>query len=340
MTADDAEDELLERVTFGIDRMPLSDFADADMANSHLLFGSNVFQLRGESIRIPDHALAPTFGGLVSPSRRVFELADPPRVISYTLVPRPAKWESPVDDNLAASIHGILFGLQSAAAATVDRPTASQTHGRALVAEVDAAMSRVIERMHDVSEWVYLMDSHVDVEYFDQPSLEERYVIDYVPRILAGTGPGRRHNYVISTKRDAVMRAAINRFLHAAYPNEDVPADGAQRLSEGLNRLSGRLLLQLVRNPSLAKGAVGMGLLQLLAQTLRLLHPAPPAAMRALVPIDDYAAVWTSELVSLQGDTARDRADVLDVLVERSIVDGTPRIRLTLQVIEIKNVRR
>ena len=335
-TGDDPDQDLVDRVTFSVERLPLSDFGTSEITESHVFFGSNIFALQGESVPIPQQAPPPIAHGLIAPSRRFFEPGTPTRIVAHTLVPKPGDWGQPQEDDVVSAMHGAAFGLQCAAAATRDRPQASQTQGRALVAEVDQQMSSVIDRMNSLSEWVYLIDSHVDVEYFDQPALEDRYVIDYVPRILTGSGSGRRHNYVISTTKDAVLRSVINRFLHAVYAHEDVPESAAGLLSKSLNRLSGRLLLQMIHNPSRAKGAVGMGLLQLLIQSLGLLRPSPPDSMRALIPIDDYAADWDREFSSLRGEGAKDRADVLDILIETA----DQGVHLTFQVIEIKNVRR
>jgi Holliday junction resolvasome RuvABC ATP-dependent DNA helicase subunit len=339
----EGDPEVLERVLYALHRMEADKFASNSVRvpGTHVLFGSDVFQLSGRTEPLRERATAPTFGGLIVNGQRTFERGEAPSVLTHAFVPRPEGWgERAGEVSVEDAIHGVLFGLQAIASASIDRRTISQTHGRALVAEVDPLTARAIERMHEISKWVYLMDSHVDVEYFDQPDLGEQYVIDYVPRLLAASRSSRPHNYVVTTRDDAAIRAAINRFLYSAYGADLVPDRAAERLSEALNRISGHLLLRLSGEPAWAKGAVGLGLVQLLYQGMGLLggrlDGEYPRQMRVLVPLDDYVAEWLREFRSLRGGTARgERADLLDVAVQ--LLDD--RATVVLQILEVKNRR-
>ena len=337
---EDADLSLTSRVRFGVERRKVTEAADALTPLSeptHVLFGSSVFAVGGESIQIPSGDPPPGLSGTLLPLRREFESGDVARVVVSALVSRPPGWGRDGAGSLERSLHEITFGLQSIAAATTDRPTSSPTHGRALVTRIEPGKHRLLEWMHENADWVYLADANVDVEYFDQPKLGGKFIIDYVPRLLAGGVAGQRHNYVITTSHDHLLLAAINRFLYTAFPSaRDVPEGAARVLSHALNRVTGRLLLALVSDPSRARGAVGMGLLQLLYQSLSLLTPLS-ASMRVLIPIDDYVGAWNQELDALEGRGDRDRADIADVLLTLQ-EDGS--VVLTVQLIEIKNVRQ
>jgi Holliday junction resolvasome RuvABC ATP-dependent DNA helicase subunit len=338
-----ADPEVLRRVLFSVRHIAGEDFAggsSSDTPTSHVIFGTEVFRVKGRSEPITDRCAAPTFGGLILATQKSFERAEIPRVIGHTFVPRPDRWGSALDSLPRDQyMHGILFGIQAISSSSADKRTVSQTHGRALLAEIEAEAARSIETMHALSDWVYLMDTHVDVEYFDQPDLGDRYVIDYVPRLLSAP-EGRPHNYVISTLKNVVIRAAINRFVFSAYGRDSIPEDAPEKLSSALNRVSGHLVLKLLGEPAWAKGAVGLGLVRLLFDRLSFSSDPPDdsegATMRVLVPIDDYVSEWLREYKSMRGSASTgEHADLLDVLITR---EGES-VHLSINVVEVKNRR-
>lgn len=338
----EADPNVLGRVQYSLWRLESERFASegTNLPSTHLMFGSDVFRLKGRTEPLRNRAAVPTFGSLILHEQRTFEHGESPCVLTHAFVPRPEEWPARADRvSIGESIHGVLFALQAISAASAERRTVNQTHGRALVAEVDPTTSLAIQRMHELSEWVYLMDSHVDVEYFDQPHLGEQYIIDYVPRLLAASSASRPHNYVITSKDETPIRSVINRFLHSAYDREDVPEHAAERLSKALNSISGRLLLRLSGEPTWAKGAVGLGLVQLLYHSAGMLAGdlrAETRTMRILVPIDDYVSEWLKEYRSIIGTAARgDHADLLDVTVVCNELGAS----LLFQIIEVKNRR-
>lgn len=344
-----ADPEFLQRVGVRVQRVREEPFVEgsARIDPTHIAFGSEVLSVGGRSELITDRAMPLSFDGLLVPSQRTFDVDPAPRITTHSFVARPEKWATKLsaNDSFAEIIHDVLFGIQCIASATADRRTVSETQGRALIAEVGLRTARVIDRMHDQADWVYIVDSHVDVEYFDRPTNPQHYIIDYVPRHIASANGNRAHNYVVTTRRKETVLAAINRYLQSAYTQPSAPHGAADRLMDALNRISGRLLLLLVGDPSLAKGAVGLGLTQLLYAKAGLLGApqiagdgaAGPGVMRVLIPVDDYIRDWLFEYRLLHGsDAAGQHADLLDVELR---FDEDDVLRVTIQIVEVKNRR-
>lgn len=343
----DPDEELLKRVIFsrpppGVHRRSSSQAGDPP--RFHVLFGTGVVGVTGRNVKIEHIASAPGVRGLAVRPRRSFEAGPPPEVISQILVSKPdtvikadLEGENP---DLGRLMHALLFCLQCIGAATSDNHSASWSRGRAMVASINAQGEQEIQHMHQDSEWVCMMDSHVDVEYFDSPKQADHYVIDYVPSLVSERA-SRAHSqssYVITTtpEHNVPIRAAVNRFLHAAYGHA-LPEHCSGRLESAVNRISGRLLLKLTGHPSAAKGATGMGLTCLLFESIKERGVwFPEGAMRArlLVAVDEYAPRWLQKYREYQGPAVGGtHADLIDI----SIAMGDSLPQLQLQMIEVKN---
>jgi Holliday junction resolvasome RuvABC ATP-dependent DNA helicase subunit len=342
--SDDADAAFLKRVVFSRTDQPLVEASPEDtMPRHHLLFGAGVAKLAGQNVSLAAHAAPPTLRCLLIRQRRSFETEARPETITHTLVAMPESLAPADETDLAVLMHSTVFLMQSLAGATRDSQFVTWTTGRSLAASVTESAARQIDIMHGIAEWVCMMDSQIDVEYFDDAASGDRYVIEYVPRFAAraanssGTSPSA---FVVTSDpaHNVPIISAINRFLISAY-GQDLDEQAAERLASAVNRISGRLLLTLVGQPSAAKGAAGMGLVQLLYDSTGLLgvSASAPDTFRLLLPVDDYDPYWGQAYRALRGPTATgDHADLLDV--ELSVRDDTAYIRL--QVLEVKNHKR
>ena len=351
----EADPDVLSRVVFSRDAgsVPLLSAPSVDAPEHHVLFGTSVVAVRGKNVRVAERANSPEFGGLLLRQRRTFEADNQLEVVNQTLVSPPDYgWNGltpPAEAELDQLIHGLLFAIQSVSACTAESPYCDGRFGRALVATITPSSADQIGQMHRVAEWVCMMDSHIDVEYFDDPALEEHYVISYVPKFVAQAerdsrspafvGSESSTGYVVtaSSEYNAPIRAAINRFLHSAY-GQVVDESAAPRLASAVNRVNGRLLLRLAGEPAAAKGATGMGLTQLAYESLELrggdLTEAGFQGFRLLIPIDDYAGSWFQSYKRHVGPgVTAEHADLLDVLIDMT----SERPTLMFQVIEVKN---
>lgn len=334
------DQDVLRRVTYAVHHLERDAFLDVSQHESrrfHVLFGSELFDRQGRTD--PFHRpLPPTCRGLVLHTLRTLEFRDSPIFRLISALP-PASSDG---SGLAHAMHRMGFAHQCLAAVTADRPSASVTEARGTVVELGEPESAALDRMHDLSEWVYLMDANVDVEYFDHPSTQGRYVLDYVPGFLARGRGSRQHSYLITSQDDVLIRHAINFFLRPAYLGPDAPDtfDEAHRIvRDALNRLSGRQVFRLVGEPSWAKGAVGTAFAGLTYQLAGL-----PLGRRGgsgsfsvvlLIPIDDYAAEWRSDASAAGFQVSGHHADLLALGITQS-GDG---IVLEPLIIEVKNRR-
>jgi MoxR-like ATPase len=334
----DKSQDLLDRVTFTIRHMLLGDFIeniDGESKRYHLLFGSEIFGREGRS----DPAVGtaqPLCDGLVLRTLRSWRLRDPLEFSLQTQVSRPDD-----ADSMPGGLQRTAFRLQSIAAAESGRRSVATEESRRIVVSLSAAKREALTKMHLLSEWVYLMDANVDVEFFDSPSMDENYVLDYLPRIVAESRASRVHNYLISSENDKLVNQAINTFVHSAYVQPEQAShyrNSAVLLRKSLNDVSGRQLFKLVGEPSAAKGAVGTAFCDLLyksATTLSDHFDEESGSMVLLIAVDDYFDNWKRDCILSDFPVSGKKADLLAVGV--TLNDG--ELRLSPTVIEIKNRR-
>lgn len=337
---EEPDPEVLRRVTYAVRHLERDAFVDApdhESGRFHVLFGSELFDRQGRTDAFHS-PLPPTCRGLVLHTLRTLEFRDAPifRLIS-ALPPAPAE-----GIGLAHAMHRMAFAHQSLAAATAGRPSATVTEARGTVVELGNQESAALDRMHALSEWVYLMDANVDVEYFDHPAAQGRYVLDYVPGFLARGRSSRQHSYLITSEDEALIRHAINFFLRPAYLGADAPDtfnDAHRVVRDALNRLSGRQVFRLVGEPSWAKGAVGTAFAGLTYQRADLPRgdrvEIGDFSVILLIPIDDYASEWRSDASAAGFRVSGHHADLLALGVTRT--EG--KVVLEPLVIEVKNRR-
>lgn len=349
----DPDAELLWRTQFSVQPVEWRQFVRADtplpqVAKHHLIFGSRVFATRGDAHRVEGRAFQLLAWGLRNPPIKFIEGGEDPRLFVSSLVPPPPEAAPPAAalERGADALHRLVYRFQIMSSVSTQSVVYHSDTARMQVIQIDREMMGAIERMHQLAAWVYIVDAHIDVELFDRPGQEGRYILDYRPMIGAIGLHDRRHNYVITTSDDTQIVALAARFLQNEYAAAfadaaaDAVREAARRLLQTLNRVSGRALLRLLGRPPAVKGVVGMALAHTLYQHLGLLEPERAGAsihsVRLLIPVDDYFDLWQADQKALEDTPHSDRrADLLDVKVELA----GERVTIDIQVLEVKNLR-
>ena len=121
----------------------------------------------------------------------------------------------------------------------------------------------LISEIHQVSDWVFIVDRNFGLEYMDSPHDEycPVYLIDYQPENLSQTG----HRLMISTQHvyevERIMRPVLEKLSLPHEPSE------IHAIVNALRSVSGRLVLKLLSSPQMANGALGMALVWRISRT-------------------------------------------------------------------------
>lgn len=349
----EGEGNLLDRTLFSVRSVERALFEGPEpmikgLERHHIVFGSDLFKTRGDTHIAEGHAYPLSAWGLRNLPTKAIEGGAEPRLFVSALVPPP-----PVDEGrgstmewIADELHRIVYCFQVVASVSGGTRPYRRDSGRMQVVELDRRAMGAINRMHQIAEWVYIVDAHIDVELFDRPGQgREHYILDYRPMIGATGGHDPRHNYVVTTTDDTQVAAVVERFLRKEYGaafagvGSDAVGAAARRLLTTLNRVSGRSILKVLGRSTDIKGVVGIALARTLYQRLGLLEPSRDGhtvrSVRLLIPIDDYFDVWWADQKALLGkDPGRHHADLLDAYIELN--GDVAKVRL--QVVEVKNL--
>jgi DNA phosphorothioation-dependent restriction protein DptH len=189
----------------------------------------------------------------------------------------------------------------------------------------------MLDRVHEMSDWVFTIDRNFGIEYFDDPikgpgSASGGYLIDYTPEFLDGVA----HRLIISTYHqqevENILRNGFFELLGIDVDTQGETIDTAKvaYVLALLKSVSGRLALKLINNPAQAQEVIGLALTRLaLEQQGRLKG-------RVLVPVDSHIGLFYLSRAELENaDLTLKRTDLLLVeLKERS---------LHIDLIEVKN---
>lgn len=345
----DPTDSLLTRTLFSVQPLKRSRFERAGdevpLDRRHIIFGSHVFHTRGDAHRVEGRAFSLGAWGLRNSPTKFIEGGEAPQLFLSALVPEPPARSEAQPGLIANSdlLHGLAYRFQIMSSVTDQAKPYHSDTARMQVIRIDRGAMGAIERMHAVADWVYIADAHIDVELFDRPGEEGRYILDYTPTIGPTLRRDPRHNYVVTTSDATQISAVIQRHVQAEYPGLPVGLDSAEvalRLLQTLNRLSGRVLLHVLGRPRAIKGVVGMALAATMYELLGLLQPTRDdgsiSGIRLLVPVDDYFdEVWFPDQSALERTRiSGDHADLLDVSIELR----STGLRIDFQALEVKNV--
>lgn len=189
----------------------------------------------------------------------------------------------------------------------------------------------MLDRVHEVSDWVFTIDRNFGIEYFDDPikgpgSASGGYLIDYTPEFLDGVA----HRLIISTYHqqevESILRDGFFELLNIDVDTQGDTIDTARiaYVLTLLKSVSGRLALKLINNPSQAQEVIGLALTRLALERDERLQG------RILVPVDSHLGLFYVDRTELENaDLTLKRTDLL--LVE--LRDRT----LHVDLIEVKN---
>ncbi len=161
---------------------------------------------------------------------------------------------------------------------------------------------RLLYEVHTVSDWVFIVDRHLGLEYFDSETPQDRaiYLLDFIPE-FAGTDADR----LLLTTR-AVDE--ITRLIRPALEDYGLFEEGNEVYFLNLLRsLSGRLALKLLSAPNQVREALGLALARLFLEQYGLLTD------RIVLPLDAHSALFSSasQEAAWQDEMALQRGDLL-----------------------------
>jgi DNA phosphorothioation-dependent restriction protein DptH len=124
---------------------------------------------------------------------------------------------------------------------------------------LDAEQRALLHNIHDISDWVFTIDRHLGIEFFDHGGKRERppYLVDYVPSATSSSG----HQLIITSRSTYELRASLRQSLNQ-YGIETT--DGhATLIINALRSLSGRLALKFMSAHTHQAEALGLALARL-----------------------------------------------------------------------------
>ncbi len=189
----------------------------------------------------------------------------------------------PIDGGEEASMFlGELSALISAATAAVARSTPDFSARPIIRLELRPAERALISDVHDASDWVFIIDRNMGIEFFDHGGKRDRpdYLIDYTPPMVAGHG----HRLIISSRSLAELEAILGPVL------QEYGLDSSERhavlILDQLRSLSGRLALKLVSAPTARAEALGIALARLFLEYQGALRN------QIVVPLDSHVDLF------------------------------------------------
>ena len=187
---------------------------------------------------------------------------------------------------------GELSELVSSTTATVARSTSDFSARPIIRLELSPAERALISDVHDVSDWVFIIDRNMGIEFFDHGGKRDRpdYLIDYTPPMVAGHG----HRLIISSRSLVELEALLGPVLQE-YGLGSTERHAVLILDQ-LRSLSGRLALKLVSAPTARAEALGIALARLFLEYQGALRN------QVVVPLDSHLDLFHA---------ARDQAEAI-----------------------------
>jgi DNA phosphorothioation-dependent restriction protein DptH len=187
---------------------------------------------------------------------------------------------------------------------------------------LDDEDKRLLYEVHTVSDWVFIIDRHLGLEYFDGEAPQDRalYLLDFTPE-FAGADAER----LLLTTRSVDEVTRLIRPVLEEYGL--LAAEGVEVYFLNLLRsLSGRLALKLLSAPNSVREALGLALARLFLEKYGLLVD------RIVLPLDAHSALFAAagQEAAWQDEVALQRGDLLLVSC-----DPAER-RLHFHIIEVK----
>jgi len=180
----------------------------------------------------------------------------------------------------------------------------------------------LLYQVHAVSDWVFIIDRHLGLEYFDSELSPDRiaYLLDFAPEF----GNTDTDRLLLTTRSiDEIIR-----LIHPILEDYDLlTGEGVETFFLQLLRsLSGRLAFKLLASPTQVSEALGLAMARLFLEQYGLLDDS------IVLPLDAHSALFieAGKEVPLETDISLQRGDLL-------LVNCDPASRLIrFHIIEVK----
>ena len=186
----------------------------------------------------------------------------------------------------------------------------------ALEVTVAAEQERLLEQLHEHSDWVITLDRFFALDYYDSPhepylkKTSNKYLLDYAPEFGEGLG----HKIMLTTGSRAEISVLLSRaMVELGFAAVD---QSVRQLLHYLKTVSGRLALQALGSSTNAAAAVGLGVVTAWLQSRGRFEQA------VLIPIDVHPNLFSSRGTNQPGAGER-RCDLVLFALKRNIVEAT-----------------
>ncbi len=186
----------------------------------------------------------------------------------------------------------------------------------ALEVGMTTAQRRMLEQLHERSNWVITLDRFFPLDYFDSPQdaqlaeMSDTFLLDYSPEFSEGLG----HRMMVTTawreEIAALLAGAMDELGFAAVDQS------VGRLLHHLKTVSGRLALQAMESPNTAAAAVGLGVVTAWLQAKGRLRQA------ILIPVDMHPRLFSEGGYGTLSE-GEQRCDLVLIGLKRNIVEAT-----------------
>ena len=190
---------------------------------------------------------------------------------------------------------------------------------------------RMLDKVHQVSDWVFTIDRNFGIEFYDDPikgpgAGNSGYLIDYSPEFLDAVA----HRLIISTfhqqEIESILRGGFIDLLVDDPDSVGEVIDTAKvaYVLQMLKSVSGKLALKLINNPNQAQEVIGLALTRLsLEREGRL-------SGRVLIPVDSHIELFYQTPKELENsELSLKRTDLMLVKLNNR--------RIEVDLIEVKN---
>lgn len=286
---------------------------------AHISILHDLFPIKA-SLEIEKQGRSSYVHGLIQEQVTHFTGDHPTYAWQRQLLPRPCRElaHHKGESNLLAKLLSQMATLQASVAAGKRVDTVLPT----LYLNLDLDDKQLLYQVHTASDWVFIIDRHLGLEYFDSDTGDDRalYLLDFTPE-FSGADTDR----LLLTTR-AVDE--VTRLIRPVLAERDLlTGPGAEiYFLQLLRSLSGRLALKLLSAPNSASEALGLALARLFLEQYNLL------ADTIVLPLDAHNALFgqAHQLASPEEELTLRRGDLL-------LVACQPETRtLHFHIIEVK----
>lgn len=161
----------------------------------------------------------------------------------------------------------------------------------------------LLYQVHSISDWVFIIDRHLGLEYFDSDVGDDRtvYLLDFIPEF----GGSDTERLLLTTR----STEEVTQLIRPALQERDLLiGDGIEiYFLQLLRSLSGHLALKLLSAPNAVREALGLAMARLFLEQYNLLTD------RIVLPLDAHSAFFTqaSQDASPEEDMSLKRGDLL-----------------------------